>query len=340
MNYHLINNFIKQKQQKKGKFSEWEPSQSILSLLDTFTFNENNKTSLNNNNILQAFMLKNESIIGLRGLLNLGNTCFMNCILQAFSHTPMLRDYFLSDQHVCLLKNNNLKRTCIVCELVIIFQEFYSGNRVPYVPYHLLHQVWTQVKHLAGYEQQDAHEFFIAALNAIHKNCIENDLACVTLNANPVKVVNFNNCNCIIDKIFTGGLQSDVICSFCDHISTKVDPFWDISLDIGPNNGDDKAVPLSLEDCLYRFTLPETLSSFNCSFCKSKSKSNKQLRMNKLPIVCCFHLKRFEHTNKTHKKISTHIYFPELLEMSPYMANKSGENNNNNNSKKDDLSKK
>ena len=56
----------------------------------------------------------------------------------------------------------------------------------------LLHQVWTQVKHLAGYEQQDAHvtmiktiiifaminlflflkEFFIAALNSIHKNCI------------------------------------------------------------------------------------------------------------------------------------------------------------------------
>lgn len=50
--------------------------------------------------------------------------------------------------------------------------EFYSGKRSPYIPFRLLHQVWTQVKHLAGYEQQDAHEFFIAALNTIHKNFI------------------------------------------------------------------------------------------------------------------------------------------------------------------------
>lgn len=31
--------------------------------------------------------------------MNLGNTCFMSCILQAMAHTPQLRDYFLSDQH-------------------------------------------------------------------------------------------------------------------------------------------------------------------------------------------------------------------------------------------------
>jgi hypothetical protein len=39
----------------------------------------------------------------------------------------------------------------------IFVPKFYSGKRSPYIPYNLLHQVWTQVKHLAGYEQQDAH---------------------------------------------------------------------------------------------------------------------------------------------------------------------------------------
>lgn len=37
----------------------------------------------------------------------------------------------------------------------------------------------------------------------------------------------------IVQRIFGGVLQSEVICSACCHISTAYDPFLDISLDIG-----------------------------------------------------------------------------------------------------------
>ena len=43
----------------------------------------------------------------------------MNCIIQALTHTPLLRDYFLSDQHVC----TGEKDQCIVCEVGSVFQE-------------------------------------------------------------------------------------------------------------------------------------------------------------------------------------------------------------------------
>ncbi|XP_051523245.1 ubiquitin carboxyl-terminal hydrolase 22 isoform X1 [Myxocyprinus asiaticus] len=295
------------------KYSMWEPTKRELELL--------------RHNPKRRKITAN-CTIGLRGLINLGNTCFMNCIVQALTHTPLLRDFFLSDRHKCEMQSNS----CLVCEMSQLFQEFYSGHRSPHIPFRLLHLVWTHARHLAGYEQQDAHEFLIAALDVLHRHCKGDD--------NGKKANNPNHCNCIIDQIFTGGLQSDVTCQVCHGVSTTIDPFWDISLDLPGSstpfwplspgsdgslvNGDSHPTGANtLTDCLRRFTRPEHLGSsakIKCSGCHSYQESTKQLTMKRLPIVACFHLKRFEHSAKLRRKITTYVSFPLELDMTPFMA--------------------
>ncbi|CAH6782602.1 ubiquitin carboxyl-terminal hydrolase 51 [Phodopus roborovskii] len=260
--------------------------------------------------------------VGLRGLINLGNTCFMNCIVQALTHIPLLKDFFLSDKHKCTMTSPSL---CLVCEMSSLFQAMYSGNQSPHIPYKLLHLIWIHAEHLAGYRQQDAHEFLIAILDVLHRHSRDDS---IEQEGNP------NCCNCIIDQIFTGGLQSDLTCQVCHGVSTTIDPCWDISLDLpgsytperasstGSRDGNKAGGP-SLTDCLQWFTRPEDLGSsakIKCSRCQSYQESTKQLTMKKLPIVACFHLKRFEHLGKQRRKINTFISFPLELDMTPFLA--------------------
>ncbi len=37
--------------------------------------------------------------LGLRGLANLGNSCFVSCILQVTLHNPLLRNYYMAGLH-------------------------------------------------------------------------------------------------------------------------------------------------------------------------------------------------------------------------------------------------
>nr|GEU38014.1 ubiquitin carboxyl-terminal hydrolase 22-like [Tanacetum cinerariifolium] len=133
------------------------------------------------------------------------------------------------------------------------------------------------------------------------------------------------------------------MCIACGYTSTTYDPCVDISLDLVSNqegtrkastknhhscNGNaETASPgvSTLMGCLDRFTRPERLGSdqkFFCQKCQVSQESLKQMSIRKLPLVSCFHIKRFEHSpiRKMSRKVDRYLQFPFSLDMSPYLS--------------------
>uniref|UniRef100_A0A1I7XA66 ubiquitinyl hydrolase 1 n=1 Tax=Heterorhabditis bacteriophora TaxID=37862 RepID=A0A1I7XA66_HETBA len=173
----------------------------------------------------------------LRGLLNMGATCYMNSVLQALVHTPVLRDYFLSDQHSCQKKPG----TCLMCTMHDLMQDFHRGDSSEAVaPGDVLHIVWEQSNMRMG-GQQDAHEFFLTVHDLLHRHYS------APFPSNTVH--ESDECKCIVHQTFTGKLRSDIICNQCFSVSSSIQPFLDISLIVPSNltNGYDQ---ISVKNCL------------------------------------------------------------------------------------------
>lgn len=136
--------------------------------------------------------------------------------------------------------------------------------------------------------------------------------------------------------MFSGVLRSDVTCTICGFTSTTYDPCVDISLDLEPSSGsmassgkstkpNPNPIASTLMGCLDHFTRPEKLGTDQklfCQNCQVRQDSVKQMSIRRLPLVLCFHIKRFEHSliRRTSRKIDQYVNFPFSLDMTPYLS--------------------
>ncbi|KAK2881136.1 hypothetical protein Q8A67_018404 [Cirrhinus molitorella] len=261
-----------------------------------------------------------KSAQGLVGLRNLGNTCFMNSILQCLSNTQSLRDYCLHNSHRRDLNNNSRTNTALMEEFAKLIQTMWTSSSSEAVsPSEFKTQIQRYAPRFVGYNQQDAQEFLRFLLDGLH-----NEVNRVTIRPRG-NMEDFDHLpdeekgkkmwakyleredSKIVD-LFVGQLKSSLTCSECGYCSTVFDPFWDLSLPIAKGYGE-----VSLMDCMRLFTKEDVLDGDEkptCYRCKARRRCTKKFTVQKFPKILVLHLKRFSEARVRTSKLSTFVNFP------------------------------
>ncbi|EDS32538.1 conserved hypothetical protein [Culex quinquefasciatus] len=211
---------------------------------------------------------KRKSMRRVVGLRNLGNTCFMNSVLQSLSNIQEFSCYFNAMPSLETGKHKqkayhsrsmkeNLDDVFVVEELrkvLLNLSQGGDGSKGAISPECLFLVIWKVVPQFRGHRQHDAHEFLRYMLDRLHTELQQVSFPVDGSGSglagggggghkpgegkpNPYNVPALSHLhtkgrNSIVTNVFGGILQSEVRCLICGMESKKHDPFLDLSLDI------------------------------------------------------------------------------------------------------------
>ncbi|XP_047455542.1 ubiquitin carboxyl-terminal hydrolase 45 [Mugil cephalus] len=202
----------------------------------------------------------NSTLVPVKGINNLGNTCFFNAVMQNLSQTHMLIDLIQEVKEkgykirICPPAETSLNPLTVVlpspepltAALFIFLQSMKEPGKGPVNPKVLFNQLCQKAPRFKGYQQQDSQELLHYLLDSIRveetkrvkagilkafnnpteKTADEDTKRQVKAYGKEGVKMNF------VDRIFVGELTNTIMCEECEHISTVKEAFIDISLPI------------------------------------------------------------------------------------------------------------
>jgi len=285
-------------------------------------------------------------IRGRTGLRNLGNTCYLNAVLQCLSHIKPFRNMFYNGYQAGMpalpelqrttttqcyeeLKDKSgfqhLKRTAAKKKLkqvakdhsdARLFEEvhhllrvLWSGKYAVVTPNSVVSSVWTHAAAFRGFKQQDATEFFVFLIDKLSEEILE---------AHPAVRLR---------EYFEASVCTTVECHSCGNRSsghkqkmTTLPAALPLEYYLGkapPRRG---RAPNTLPTMLQSFFGSEELDADNavrCSKCKKKGPATLRKELTSLPKVLTCQIQR---TSFLGGKVSEHVDFPlEGLDLAEFV---------------------
>jgi ubiquitin C-terminal hydrolase len=290
--------------------------------------------------------LSTSSNMGMTGLKNLGNTCFLNSTVQCLSGTIPLARYFLDGSFRSSLNRSNSLGTGgrVTVAFSDLLRQMWQGGMSSISPNEFREAVNSHAPQFRGNEQHDAQEFLAFLLDAIHEDlnsarqpgtvfppaltkqeeALEEKMTLVDQSRRSWDRYLQRNQSVVV-KDFQGQLGSVVKCVLCQQTSVTFNPFMYLTVPIpgSPLKRMFSGQTITVYDCINKFLEEEKLSGsdkWHCTRCRVAREATKRLWLVKLPHILLVHLKRFYYQGPFRNKIDTFVDFPLMgLDLSPYV---------------------
>lgn len=277
--------------------------------------------------------------IGLTGLRNFGQTCYMNATIQCLSASVLLAQYLLDGTYKRAINTQNPlgTRGALANAFASLLRALWSEQSVSVAPTAFREAIGQFAPAFRGNEQQDSQEFLMFLLDGLHEDlnlvvqrppALElGEAQQAELSRLPQQLASVaewslyrrRNDSIVVDT-FQGQLRNQLTCLTCGHTSITYNAFMSLSLPVPTGRGVSRA---SLYQCMDAFVREEVLekgNAWHCPKCKKPRRSTKRLSLARLPPVLIIHLKRFTFRGPASNKIETPVVFAtDALDLSNFM---------------------
>ena len=236
------------------------------------------------------------------GLSLLGDTSYLNSVLQIIGNCNCLANYFLNPKYKKYIEEN-IKSLPLTFVIYRLFLHLYVKNdiREIYRPEAILYMLGELncIYKSKNNSRRNPNELLSFILNQIHSetNKISNNVQVNNLNiSDKNNVINagkqnfMQNYNSKISKYFNWFEIKEIKCTICNNNFYFLNTYNMLELDILFASNYFK-VPITIYDCLKIFESPKTFNSF-CQNCKAQKKVLKFSKIYTSPNIFIFSLDR------------------------------------------------